>query len=403
MLKLNFSITTVVSRAELLQLSTPVRSIDRYYHGNKKYMALRGRYRARNLFAPVENIHAIRRNEKIAMRYRDKYNVRSPKFVPVHKLPAPRWKWDYDLTDDNSSAALYAHPENSEIMTDKNVAISPLTGGLELMPWKRGSLRCGAVGVKLGVHYMWLKDGSRVATTLIQILDCHVIKYFPKNEYNGVYAAAIIGTKSASPFFRNEKYTEFCRDAGVTVKEKCFRFRITENARLEPGTPIYAQHFKVGQHVHLKARSIGYGFAGVMQRFHMKGGPASHGASKWHRRIGSIAASGGRPMKGRRLPGQLGGTYETARSRKVLRINTRYNVIYVSGRIPGHVNTFVKITDALRRKICIETDEDEKKQIGPFPTFYPKLAERNVQENIFDENVFKFEDPSIVFTGKNSN
>ena len=35
---------------------------------------------------------------------------------------------------------------------------------------------------------------------------------------------------------------------------------------------------------------IGHGFEGVVKRWGMKGGPASHGATKWHRRIGSVGA-----------------------------------------------------------------------------------------------------------------
>lgn len=395
------------SRATFLSASFP-RSVDikpsvticqdRQYHGNKKYMALRGRHRTRNVFAPVENVHAVRRGEKYRIRYRDKYGVQSDKISPIHKLPAPRWKWDYDLTEENTIFAKDINASNCEEQNTEVLNYSPLKDEQWMpLPWQPGSMRCGAVGIKLGVQYLWLKDGQRVSATLVQILDCHVIKYFSKEEYNGITGAVIVGAKNASPFYRNENYSKFCLDAGVPIKEKCFRFPVTENSRLKPGTPIYAPHFKVGQRVNLTAKSIGYGFAGVMQRFHMKGGPASHGATKWHRRVGSIASSGGRPLKGRRLPGQLGGTYETAFARTVLRINTRYNVIYVKGRIPGHVNAFVRISDKLNRSIHINSDEDERKQIGPFPTYYPDASEENMPENIYHDNVFNFDDPSIVF------
>lgn len=354
--------------------------------------------RVRNIFAPVENIHAVRRRERFAVRYTDKYGVRSDRFVPPHKLPAPRWKWDYDLTEDASSTLLNVHSNIVQDRSDDILMSNPLKDkDWSLQPWEPYSRRCGAVGVKLGVQYMWLKDGTCVSTTLVQILDCHVIKYFSKEEYNGRRAAAIVGCKNASPFYRNEKYHQFCLDAGVPIKEKCFRFNMTENARLKPGTPLYATHFRVGQHVDLVAKTVGYGFAGVMQRFHMKGGPASHGATKWHRRLGSLHNRSGTIPKGRRMPGQLGGTYETALCRRILRMNTRYNVIYVKGRIPGHVNTFVKIQDTRNGKHRPNTEEESKRLIGPFPTYQPELEDGELPENIYDADVCDFNDPSIIF------
>ena len=55
------------------------------------------------LYAPVETLHAVKRREKEIDRYTDKYGVRSDKFIPKHKLPAPRWHWDYDLTQDSTA------------------------------------------------------------------------------------------------------------------------------------------------------------------------------------------------------------------------------------------------------------------------------------------------------------
>ena len=36
-------------------------------------------------------------------------------------------------------------------------------------PWTSGSKRVGAIGVKLGMSALWLKDGRRMAVTLIQV------------------------------------------------------------------------------------------------------------------------------------------------------------------------------------------------------------------------------------------
>ena len=48
---------------------------------------------------------------------------------------------------------------------------------------------------------------------------------------------------------RTEKYHEFCLEAGVPIKAKCFRFYLSENAALRPGTQLNAMHFRTGQFV----------------------------------------------------------------------------------------------------------------------------------------------------------
>nr|CAB3263971.1 39S ribosomal protein L3, mitochondrial-like [Phallusia mammillata] len=367
---------------------------EREFHGNKKYAAKRHRTpRPKNVFTPVEPVNAVKRGERFAVRYTDKYGVRSDKFVPVHKLPAPRWSWDYDLTKDNVDfLSEIARNYSENLQTEATNA--PLND--ELWPvhdWQKDSKRCGAVGIKLGVHPIWFKDGSYCNSTLIQILDCNVVKYFSKEEYNNKTAALLVGAKNASPFYRNEKYAQFCRDAGIPMKAKCFRFLVTENAALKPGTPINAMHFRVGQYVDCLAKSIGYGFQGVMQRWKMAGGHPH--AKLWHRRIGSLGA-GGKVIKGKKMPGQLGGTYENIRGLKVLRINTKYNVIYVKGRFAGHINQFVKICDTSVGRLQPNTEEEAKRLIGPFPRYIPIDSNEELPEEIYHDSVHRMNDPSII-------
>lgn len=56
-------------------------------------------------------------------------------------------------------------------------------------------------------------------------------------------------------------------------------FRVSQDAIVPLGTPIYAEHFKPGQYVDVRAKSKGKGFAGGMKRHGMHGGNASHGQS----------------------------------------------------------------------------------------------------------------------------
>ncbi|CAH8579184.1 unnamed protein product [Dicrocoelium dendriticum] len=58
------------------------------------------------------------------------------------------------------------------------------------------------------------------------------------------------------------------------------------------GTPLCVHHFRVGDHLDVTARTINRGFQGVIERWGMKGGPAAHGSTKFHRRMGSAAGMG---------------------------------------------------------------------------------------------------------------
>lgn len=92
---------------------------------------------------------------------------------------------------------------------------------LKEAPWKKGEYninsinkRLGLIGIKLGSIPQWTKDGKKIHTTLIQILDNHVIDYVPPEvliERNNIYnnnlkrtkdgnlGMAIVGAVSSDP------------------------------------------------------------------------------------------------------------------------------------------------------------------------------------------------------------
>jgi len=314
----------------------------------------------------------------------------------MSKLPAPRWNWDYDLTEENTSFMKeMAKVQEQQIVHQQ----SPLSDEeWPMLPWEPGSKRCGAVGIKMGCQPIWFRDGTYAICTLIQLLDCHVVRFIPKEEFNNKYAAAIVGCKNASPFYRNEKYAQFCHQAGIPLKSKCFRFMVTDNAAIKPGTKLDVTHFRPGQYVDCTAKTVGYGNQGVMQRFKVKGGPSdARGAHGWHRRIGSIGDRRGHVWKGTKMPGQLGGVYKLIPGLQVLRLNTRYNVMYVRGRFAGHVNQFVKINDSWFDKYTAKNEDQAKKLVGPFPYYNPKDGEE-LPEDIYHESVFPLDEPTITFS-----
>ncbi|XP_016419020.1 39S ribosomal protein L3, mitochondrial-like isoform X2 [Sinocyclocheilus rhinocerous] len=195
------------------------------------------------------------------------------------------------------------------------------------------------------------ESASIESVSLSMVQDCHVVKHLSKEEYEGHTAALIVGGKNVSPFHRPEGYLEVFRNAGVPPKQKLTTFCVSDNAIIKPGTPLYAAHFRPGQYVDVTAKTIGKGFQGVMKRWGFKGQPASHGQTKTHRRPGSLGPGGdpAKVFKGKKMPGRMGNIYDTTHGLKVWRVNTKYNILYVNGSVPGHRNCLVKQCSAKKR------------------------------------------------------
>lgn len=126
-----------------------------------------------------------------------------------------------------------------------------------------------------------------------------------------------------------------------------------------------------------------------MKRWGFKGQPASHGVTKTHRRPGTIG--GGikhRVWPGKKMPGHMGNRWRILKGCKIWRINTKTNTIWVSGRaVAGEINSLVYIYDTI---LPLRRTKNPH-----FPTFTGNEAE--LSEDIYDEEVHKFNDPTIVF------
>ncbi|XP_051871622.1 39S ribosomal protein L3, mitochondrial [Pristis pectinata] len=258
------------------------------------------------------------------------------------------------------------------------------------LPWEPGTRRVGLVAMKLGMMPLWTKAGEKHAVTLLQVQDCHVVSYMSKEQYDGKRPALVVGGKNTSLFNKPETVMEKYRLAGIPPKRKLATFRVSENAIIKPGTPLYAAHFRPGQYVDVTAKTIGKGFQGVMKRWGFKGQPATHGQTKTHRRPGASGPGGdpARVFPGKKMPGRMGNVYRTARGLKVWRVNTKHNILYVHGSVPGHKNCFVKVIDT-----ALPSHQEDNKN-PPFPTYFADENEE-LPEDLFDDEMYQFTEPSV--------
>ncbi|KAK2577456.1 hypothetical protein KPH14_003560 [Odynerus spinipes] len=273
-----------------------------------------------------------------------------------------------------------------------------------LLEWKQGLRRTGLIAKKIGIYPMWLQNGKRVNSTLLQIVDNQVIKYIPPEQFHPVkcknrspkkrMASLVVGAESTDPqMFRKEYYNLF-KDSGVMPKRVMMRFIISPEAALQPGTPLYATHFKPGDIIDIRGKTIDRGFQGVMKRWGFKGMPATHGVTKTHRRPGNIGSGGklARVMPGTKLPGHMGNRWRVHRGYRILRINTKYNVIWVMGHnIPGETNSYCYLYDTLLPRRKSDTPPH-------FPTYLPELNKESMPEDMYADDVHPFKTPTIKFS-----
>jgi len=103
--------------------------------------------------------------------------------------------------------------------------------------------------------------------------------------------------------------------------------------------------FDTTSKVSVMGTSTGRGFQGVVKRWNFAGGPASHGGMLG-RRPGAIGnmCSQGKVIKGKKLPGRMGGKRVTVQGLQVVKVDVEQGVILVKGAVPGRKNSLVHLS-----------------------------------------------------------
>jgi len=283
----------------------------------------------------------------------------------------------------------------------KDLDINP-SSLLDLTPhrgeWKEGSVRCGAIGKKLGSSSMWTKEGFRHEVTLIQIPECSVLDTQLSRNDGGSdrKTQMIIGSRQLQDHTALANFTrskvQWYMNRGVAIPDFWARMPVTKDALLAPGTVIGASHFVPGQCVIVSGITKEKGFQGVMRRHGMKGQPRTHGQTKTHRKMGATGGgtNPGRIFPRKRMPGHMGGKWRTTKALKLWRVDTDLNIIVVKGNIPGPKDSYVIVKDAWWKKGWPAEDI-------PFPGYLPPEDESEIVRDMFSDMVVKPTDSSLTF------
>ena len=210
-------------------------------------------------------------------------------------------------------------------------------------------MRTGLIAKKLGMSRIFEADGTHVPVTVLSVEGLQVVgvRTTEKDGYNAVQ----LGTGAIKAKNVKKPQKGYFAKANVEPKKKLGEFRVSEDCLLEVGSELSVEHFVAGQYVDVCATSNGKGFAGVMKRHNFAGLEASHGVSISHRSHGSTGQrqDPGKVFKGKKMAGHMGAERVTVQNLKVVTVDPSKGLIMVKGGVPGCENTWVRITDAVKK------------------------------------------------------
>lgn len=206
----------------------------------------------------------------------------------------------------------------------------------------------GILGKKLGMTQIFTDDGHAIPVTVIEAGPCVVVQK-KAMEKDGYYAIQL-GFGDIRERLVNKPDMGHFKRHKVRPVRYLREFRASEDLPHEVGSEIKADIFSEGDLVDITGTSIGKGFAGAIKRWNFRRGPMSHG-SMYHRRPGALGATGpARVLKGRKLPGRLGGERVTIQNLEVVRVDPERNLMLVKGSVPGRRGSLLIIKEAVKSR-----------------------------------------------------
>ncbi len=205
------------------------------------------------------------------------------------------------------------------------------------------------IGKKIGMTQIYGDDNQLVPVTVIEAGPCPVVQV--KTTDSDGYNAIQIGYGRRKEKSASKALLGHLKKAGQSPFAVIREVRSKDAPEQKVGDELTVSAFADVAKVDIIGLVKGRGFQGVVKRYNMSGGPASHGHMT-HRRPGSIGMrqSPGHVFKGKKMPGHMGAVRRTVQNLKVVKVLADKNIILVKGSIPGANGSTVLVRSAIKQK-----------------------------------------------------
>ncbi len=209
-------------------------------------------------------------------------------------------------------------------------------------------MRSGVIAKKMGMTRLFLSDGKHVPVTVMALEGCQVVS--TRTQERDGYTAVQLGAGIKKVKNTTKPERGHFAAAEVEPKAKVAEFRVSEDALLDVGAVVSADHFVAGQLVDITGDTVGKGFQGGMKRWNFGGLRATHGVSVSHRSLGSTGQrqDPGKVFKGKKMAGHMGDRQRTQQNLEVVSTDVERGLIFLKGSVPGHKGGWLLIKDAVK-------------------------------------------------------
>ena len=202
----------------------------------------------------------------------------------------------------------------------------------------------GILGKKVGMTQVFTENGELVPVTVVEVGTNVVLQV--KTVENDGYNAIQLGFDDQRAVNVN-KPAKGHADKAKTAPKRFVREIRDVQGDYKVGDEVKADLFEAGDIVDVTGTSKGHGFQGNIKRWGQSRGPMAHG-SRYHRRPGSMGVIINRVMKGKMLPGRMGGKRVTIQNLDIVKADTENGVLLIKGNVPGANKSLVTIKSTVK-------------------------------------------------------
>ena len=229
-------------------------------------------------------------------------------------------------------------------------------------------MRTGVIAKKMGMTRWFQDDGRHVPVTVLALENLQVVAV--READRDGYVAVQLGAGTAKAKNVAKPQRGHFGKAEVEPKAKLAEFRVSDDAILEVGATISADHYVAGQIVDIQGVTQGKGFQGGMKRWGFGGLRATHGVSVSHRSLGSTGQrqDPGKVFKNKKMAGHMGDKNRTQQNLEIVSTDVERGLIFVKGSVPGSKGGWLLVKDSV--KVARHAD-------APYPAGLRAVANNN--------------------------